>query len=141
MLDDRGQVSFEYIMIFTISLIILIIFTLPLTHVAIDDTLDVSDSMGVKSELSKLSVAIKEVYGQGQGSKKEVSLHESKKIKLTITKGYVSCDLKLKDKTKRTIKQNYNSNLEKSSITLKKGENIIVVEWPEGSEKMEIYRK
>ena len=141
MLDDKGQVSFEYLMIFTISLIILIVFTLPLTQHAISDTLDVSNTLNVKSDLSKISQAIKVVYGQGQGSRQEVSLHESQKIKVTISKDSLSCSLKLKDKTKKTIKQYYNSNLEKTSMTLEKGDNNIVVEWPVGSENMVIYKQ
>lgn len=141
MIDNNGQVSFEYLMIFTISLIILIVFTLPLTHMAIGNTLDVSDSINVKSDLSKIAQAIKTVYGQGQGSKQELNLHNSKKIKLLISKNSISCTLKLKDSTKKTIKQSYNSNLEKTSVTLNKGDNNLVVEWPVGKSNMIIYRK
>lgn len=141
MLDNRGQVSFEYLMIFAISLIVLIVFTLPVTQTAIENTLDVSDSLDVKYDLSKISHAVKEVYAQGQGSKKEVFLQESKAIKIDITKTYVSCNLKLKDNSIKSLRQYHQSNLAKSSISLKKGENILVVEWPAGSESMVIYRK
>ena len=141
MLDNRGQISFEYLMIFAISLIILIVFTLPLVQNAIEDTLDVSDSVDVKYDLSKISQAIKEVYAQGQGAKKEVVLDESRAIKIDIAQSYVSCNLKLKDNSLKSLRQYYQSNLGKSSISLKKGENVLVVEWPEGSENMVIYRK
>lgn len=127
-------------MIFTISLIILIVFTIPLTQTAIQDTFDVSDSLNVKSDLSKISFGIKEVYGQGQGSKQQITLQVSKKSKITITKDYVSSSLTLKDKTKKTFRQNCKSNLKRTSITLAKGENNIVIEWPVGSENMVIYK-
>ena len=47
--DNRGQVSLEYILIFTISLIFLIVFTFPLVETTIGDTVDVSDSLKMKS--------------------------------------------------------------------------------------------
>ena len=43
--DDVGQISLEYMLIFTISLIILIVFTLPLAELTIKDTFDISDSV------------------------------------------------------------------------------------------------
>ncbi len=128
-------------MIFTISLIVLIVFTLPLTQTAIENTLDVSDSVGVKSDLEVMSQAIKEVYGQGQGSKQQISIKSDKDVKVSVGKNYVSCSLKLKDNSKKSFKVNYNSNLKSTSIKLDKGENIIIVEWPIGSENMIIYKK
>ena len=83
--EECGQISLEYILIFTISLIILMIFTLPLAENSIKDTLDVYDSLNVKSDLSKISCAIKQVYGQGQGSKQTVKL-ESKIILMLMSR-------------------------------------------------------
>ena len=59
--DNHGQISLEYLLIFTVSLIILLIFTLSLAENSIKDTLDVSDSLDVKSDLSKIANAIKQV--------------------------------------------------------------------------------
>ena len=132
--------SFEYLMIFSISLIILIAFTLPLAETSIKNTMDVSDSLDVKYDLSKLANAVKTVYGQGQGSKQQVILHETKNIKVNIASNPISCSIKLKDKQKKVIKESYKSNLKKTSITLTKGENIITIEWPVDSKNMVIYR-
>ena len=76
--DNSGQVSLEYLLIFAISLIILVTFTLPLTELTIENTLDVSDTLDVKSDLSQLSQAICQVYGEGQGSKQTVTVQSSK---------------------------------------------------------------
>lgn len=142
MMDDRkGQAALEYLLIFAISLILLIVFTLPLTELAIEDTLDVSDTLNVKSDLSKISQTIKEVYGQGQGSKQTVNLVLSRDLKVNVAGNYVSCSLKLKDGKVKTEKITFKSNLEKSSIYLKKGENSIIVEWPENCENMQIFVK
>ena len=139
MVDDRGQVSLEYMLIFAISLILLAVFTLPLTERTIENTLDVSDTLDVKSDLSKMSLAVKEVYGQGQGSKQTIHIVSSKDLQVNVADNYISCTLKLNDGQTKTEKMYFKSTLEKSSIYLKKGENSIVVEWPENCENMQIF--
>ena len=139
--EDKGQVSLEYLLIFAVSLIFLMIFTLPLTQQAVENTIDISDSLNAKSEISKISLAIKEVYGEGQGSKHMVNLNSNNKIKIAITDNYAYCNLKLKSKETKVIKEYFNSNVEKTSITLDKGANTLIVEWPINSENMIIYRK
>lgn len=137
--DNKGQVALEYLLIFAVSMILLIAFTLPLAQTAIGTTLDISDTMDAKSDLSKMSQAIKEVYGQGQGSKQTVNIVSSKNIKVNVAANCVSCSLKLKDGSAKSEKIYFTSTLKKSSINLAKGENRIVVEWPQSSENMKIY--
>lgn len=141
MMDNKGQVSLEYILIFTVSLILLIVFTMPLTHVAIENTMDVSDTLEVKSDLSKIANAIEKVYGQGQGSKQSVHIDSSKDRKINIENNYISSNLKLADSSNKVEKIYFESTLPKSSICISKGENKIIVEWPVNSENMKIYAK
>ena len=140
MMDDKGQVSLEYLLIFAVSFIVLIAFTLPLLEGSMSTTFDVSDSLELKSDLSKLSQAIKQVYGQGQGSKQSVNIIIKQSVNLNIDKNHASCNLKLKGGSAKTVKESYNSNLKKTSIPLSKGSNTIIVEWPVGSYNMRIYK-
>ena len=139
--DNSGQVSLEYLLIFAISLIILVTFTLPLTELTIENTLDVSDTLDVKSDLSQLSQAICQVYGEGQGSKHTVTIISSKSITFNIGNSFISSNLKLKDGSKKNLKVSYKSTLAKSNIPITKGVNKIIVEWPIDSENMRIYKK
>lgn len=141
MWDNRGQVSLEYILIFTVSLILLVVFTLPLTHVAIENTMDVSDTLDVKSDLSKIAQAIEKVYGQGQGSKQSVDIDSSKDMKINIENNYISSNLKLADSSNKVEKIYFESTLPKSSLYISKGKNKITVEWSVNSENMKIYAK
>lgn len=141
MRDSKGQVSLEYLLIFAVSLMVLLLFTLPLTEQSIEDTMDLADALDTKEELSKLTVAIKKVYGEGQGSKQTLKIHSDKNIKITIAQDHISCNLKLKDNSNKQIKEYFTSNLKKSSLTIYKGETIVVVEWPIYSENMLIYKK
>lgn len=140
MRDNRGQVSLEYLLIFAISMILLIAFTLPLTDFTIQTTLDVSDSLDMKSDLSKLSQAIQTVYGQGQGSRQIVNIISQTPSKIDVTDSHVSCNLKLKDGSRKLVKVTSKSNLAKTTIPISEGTNTIVVEWPVGSETMNIHK-
>ena len=141
MVDNSGQISLEYLLIFTVSLILLIIFTFPLAHVAIENTLDVSDTLEVKSDLSKITQAIEKVYGQGQGSRQSVNIDSSGDMKIDIANNCISSNLKLKDSSNKVEKIYFKSTLPKSNLYISKGENTIIVEWPLNSESMKIYRK
>lgn len=134
--DNRGQVSLEYMLIFAILLIVLIVFTMPLVNQSMKTTLDVSDSLEIKSDLSKIDSAIKTVYGEGQGSKQTVNIYLKQSVKVDVGSDFLSCNLKLKDGSSKFIKVSSKSNLKSSSINLKKGENNVVVQWPVGSENM-----
>lgn len=137
--DNGGQVSFEYLLIFSISLIILIVFTMPLVNQTMATTFDVSESLDVKDDLSKIALSINSVYGEGQGSKQTVSIHAVKPFRVNVAGSYLSCNLKLKDNRDKLIKVPCRSTLEPSSIYFDKGENSVVVEWPVGSENMLIH--
>lgn len=139
--DNGGQVSLEYLLIFSISLIILIAFTLPLLEESMNVTFDVSDSIKTKSDLSKIAQAIGMVYGQGQGSKKTVYLDIDKPVKIDVASNHVSSKIKLKNNQQKEIKINIKSNLKTSSFKLSKGEKVFVIEWPINDPNMVIYQK
>lgn len=134
--DNKGQVSLEYLLIFAVSLIILIVFTLPLVDYGMKATLDVGDSLKIKSDLADIASAIKTVYNEGQGSRQTVNIQSDKRITVNVASSYLSGS---SDYASNPIRVPCKSNLESSSISIKKGNNVIVVEWPVGSENMLIY--
>ena len=138
--DNKGQVSLEYILIFSVSLILLVVFTLPLVENSVENTLDVSDTIDVKSDLSEIARGVASVYGQGQGSRERIDINSPRDIHLTVTGSYVSCSLKLKDSSAKQVKVSYTSTLEKTNLYISKGDNSVIVEWPQESENMRIYR-
>ena len=104
--DNSGQVALEYLLIFTISLILLIVFTLPLTQMTIENTFDVGDTVNVKADLDRITQAIKQVYGEGQGSKQSVNINSKEAIKINIDSNTISTNLKLHDGSYKFIKIN-----------------------------------
>ena len=117
------------------------VFTLPLAEQSINNTLDVSDTLDAKNCLSKISQAIKQVYSEGHGSKHTVYLNVNKKVRVDISSGHVSCTLKLNDKSNKRLDEHVLSRIKDTSITLDKGENVLIVEWPVNGENMLIYKQ
>lgn len=138
-MDNNGQVSLEYLLIFSVSLIILIVFTMPLLQESMDNTFDVADSLAVKSDLSKMAQSIQQVYGQGQGSKQTLTVNSNKAFKITVKNNYISAKIKLKNNKYKEIKINVKSNLKSDTLHLDKGKNTYVIEWPVGEKNMVIY--
>ena len=139
MLDDRGQVSLEYILIFAVSLIILIAFTMPFLNETMSDTFDVSNSLKTKVDLSKIADAIKQVYGEGEGSKQTVSIDVYKPVKIDVSNNQISSKIKLNNNQYKVEKINVHSKLKTGTFKLNKGKNSLVVEWPVGNENMILY--
>ncbi len=139
--DNNAQVSVEYLLIFAVSLLILIAFTLPVAEMGLEKTFDVSNSLNVKSEISILANAISQVYGEGHGSKQTIYLNLNKPISLKLTSSYLSGKLTLNDDKSKNFKIYYRSNLANSNLYLNKGENKIVVEWPINEEKMIVQKR
>lgn len=139
MLDDRGQVSLEYILIFAVSLIILIAFTMPFLNETMSDTFDVSDSLKTKVDLSKIADAIKQVYGEGEGSKQTVNIDVYKPVKIDVSNNQISSKIKLNNNQYKVEKINVHSKLKTGTFKLNKGKNSLVVEWPVGNENMILY--
>ena len=136
MINNKGQVSLEYLLIFAISLILLISFSLPIATIALEKTSDVSDSLNVKNEISKLSNAISQVYGEGQGAKQTVHLDVDRPVTLKIYNSQIQTRILLSDGEYKDLKVDHNSNLASQSLLLDKGENTVTVEWPQNSENM-----
>lgn len=141
MREKSGQVSLEYLLIFSISLIILIAFTMPFLVESMDTTFDVSNSLDAKADLSKMAHAIKQVYGEGQGSRQTVNLDVTSPVKIDVKKNQVSSKIKLKDGKSKTVKIGVKSNLKTTSFRLSRGIHTFVIEWPVGSENMVMYEK
>lgn len=141
MKESRGQVSLEYLLIFAISLIILVAFTMPFLVQSMDMAFDVSSSIGAKSDLSKMTHAIKQVYGEGQGSKQTVTIDADVPVKIDVANNHVSSKIKLKNGDNKVVKMNVKSTLKTNSFKLNKGMHTFVIEWPVGSKNMIISEK
>lgn len=138
--ENKGQVSIEYLLIFSISIIILLLFTLPLAEITTKNYFDLKEATSTKFQLSKIANTIDQVTAEGQGSKKTVILLLDRNISVLLSKNQLITNLILNDGKIKEIKIQYNNNLS-TSLNLEKGKNLIVIHWPINSNNIEIYRK
>lgn len=138
--ENKGQVSIEYLLIFSISIIILLLFTLPLAEITTKNYFDLKEATSTKFQLSKIANTIDQVTAEGQGSKKTVILLLDRNISVLLSKNQLTTNLILNDGKIKEIKIQYNNNLS-TSLNLEKGKNLIVIHWPINSNNIEIYRK
>lgn len=137
--EDRAQVSLEYMLILAVSLIILVVFTMPLLNEVMSNTFDVSDSLNTKSDISAIAQSIKKVYGEGEGSRQTITIDVKKPVKIDISNNQISSKIKLNNNKYKVIKINVKSKLKTTALKLDEGKNSMVVEWPVGEENMILY--
>lgn len=107
-MDKKGQLSLEYLLLFFISLLLLSIISIPLLNSSIEDTMDMTDAVKVKSSLTEISGNVKLIYSLGDESKKVVSIYLPRDLYLYCNnedgRYYLSTTLNLSDNSHKTIK-------------------------------------
>lgn len=132
-LDNKGQLSLEYLLIFSISLIILIVFTLPLANEAIENILDSSDVVLIKNNMNKIANGINQVYSEGESSKRTVYVEVKEDIQLDIHDKKITTDLYLRDNLIKHLEVSHSDSQLNTVVNLYKGVNKVVIEWPDNS--------
>ena len=73
-LDDRGQISAEYLLIIVVVLVILGSVTIPFAGKSIDASNDVSWTSDAKIAVESIANAVNVVYANGPGSKRTLNV-------------------------------------------------------------------
>ena len=130
-MDIKGQIALEYLLIFFVFIIILSVISIPLLTDSIETTDDMTNSVMTKSFLTEVQKNVKLIDSLDVGSKHTFSVLVPSNMTLYYNneygKHYISTTLKLSDNTKKTIKVevpckvSFNSNVNYYYVTLKKG--------------------
>lgn len=132
-MDNKGQLSVEILFLFAISLIILIVFTIPLGHLAISSTLDIVNVLNAESEINHLANEIDTVYCQGAGAKRVVSVELNKDLDVFIKSKSLSGFMVLNDGKSKILSENHNAPNVFSNLYLSKGVNRVLIIWEKDS--------
>jgi hypothetical protein len=142
--NERGQLSLEFLLVSLVSILLLISFSLPLTGIAVDSTIDSADSMEIKSEIVKITNFIDEVYSDGRGSKRIFDVKFPRNTNIIFyndsfsENGVAIGNFDLYNDTKQ-IKIKFNApNLNDVLNMKKKVITRIIVEWPMNTENIVI---
>ena len=142
-IDDKGQLSLEYILSSMIIILIIGLISVPVLLTAIDYSNDIIDSINSKNELNKITDAIDFCYESGKGSKRivYVDFNQDADVKLFNDgkDGFAAVELNLSDGSKEISSSFHYSGLNEN-IHLSKGFNKIIVKWDEDSGSIEANR-
>ena len=142
-LDNKGQLSLEYVLSSMIVILIITLISVPILLAAMDYSNDIIDAINAKSELSKITDAIDFCYASGKGSKRIVYVDFNKNVDMKLyndgNKGLASINLNLSDNSKE-ITSSFDYNGLNGNIHLSKGFNKIAVKWDEDSNMIEVNR-
>lgn len=144
--SNNAQLSLELFLILLISIMIFVSITIPLANFGFDFAFDSSNSLEIKSELSKIANGIDMVYSNGAGSKRSISINSPSNVDIKFTNnpnfdgGLAIVDYVLNDGTLKRIEVNYKCSSLNQNLHISEGYNLIIVEWPVGSENIIIYK-
>ncbi|MDO5849193.1 MAG: hypothetical protein Q4P18_06640 [Methanobrevibacter sp.] len=138
--DDSGQMSVEILFLFAVSIILLLVFTLPLTQMAIENNLDVSNILNVKSSVLQLANGIDDVYAQGMGSKKVITIESPADLSILIKPRSISTEISLHDGKIKKFSNNHKAENAFSNLNLDKGVNKVLICWPDDSANIVVKR-
>lgn len=134
-MDDIGQVSFEYLMLILVAILILGTVTIPLIGRAIDASNDVSRASDAKVAVESIANAANIVYANGPGAKRTVNFYipQSGTIGFDKTNKIIYFDLTLSNNTRRINATTEYDNITLNPTSLNKGWHKAVIYWPDKS--------
>lgn len=136
--EDRGQMSVEVLFLFAISIMVLLIFTIPVAQLAIATTLDVSNTLNAQGELKQLANGIDTVYSEGMGGQKIETLELNGDISILVKSKSLSSEVALHDGKTKGLSQTVKADNIHSNLKLNKGTNRVLIVWSEDSKNIVI---
>jgi uncharacterized protein (UPF0333 family) len=136
--NNAGQLSIEYLLLVLAVFLIFISITIPVLNFAIDSSMESLNIMKSKEECSKIITAIDIVYSNGIGSKRTVDIEIPKPIDLIFNGNQIYFDYLLNNGSTKRVSFNCKYTNITQSLSLSKGLNTVVVEYPIDSDKIVI---
>ncbi|KUK00517.1 MAG: hypothetical protein AB7D17_02725 [Methanobacteriales archaeon] len=130
MMDEKGQVSVEYLMLIFVAILILGTITLPLVGKAIDASNDVSRASDAKIAVETIANAADVVYANGPGAKRTVSFYIPQDGTLGCDNNMIYFTIKFSNNTMRNITAITQYNITSNSVQLTKGWHNATITWP-----------
>lgn len=132
-MDNKGQLSVEVLFLFAISIVVLIVFTIPLGHLAISNTLDIVNVLNAEAEINQLANGVDMVYCQGAGAKRVETIELNKDLTVFVKPKYLSGDIVFGDGNIKRISENHKATNVFSNLYLSRGINKVLISWEEDS--------
>lgn len=133
-MENKGQVSAEYLLTVVVILIILASVSIPLVGKSVNDTMDISKSADVDNAVNSIANAVNLVYANGPGAKRTISVYMPITQTLTVNGGNLQMNVPLNTplngESSKNITANINYNVTINNPTFSKGWHTVTVTWP-----------
>ncbi|MGB9936932.1 MAG: class III signal peptide-containing protein [Methanobacterium sp.] len=138
-MDNKGQISAEYLLLIVVMLTILSYSITNLIGPSIDASNDISWTSDAKIAVETVANAVNIVYANGPGSKRTFDVYIPKdNMKLQSSGDDIYIITNLTDGTSKNVSASTGYNLKSNSITLSKNWHTIQVQWPIGTNAINI---
>lgn len=133
-MDNKGQVSAEYLLLIVVVLVIISSVTIPLIGQSVDASNDVSNVADAKSAVVEIANAVNIVYANGPGAKRTLDVYiPQNNMKLQNSTGIITLNASAK-----TVNSTVNYPVSVPSGTFNKGWYKATVQWNTGSSTITI---
>ena len=137
-MDNKGQMSVEYLLIVLVIILVLAIVTLPLISNSIDASNDVSHSSDAKVSSTTLANAADTVYSNGPGAKRTVSFFIPETTEIQFSGKKVIIPITLSNGTKQYVNSSTQYSFENKTLDVNRGWYDAVVSWEVGAKVISV---
>lgn len=142
-MDNKGQLSLEYVLIAMIGILLLTLISFPLVNFSIDASNDIVTSINVKNELNKISDGVNYCYYEGKGSKRTILLDFKNQTTVNFllssdNESIIKSKIDLNKNTKKEIIINSNAPIQTKTISFNKGFSKIIIQWSSTTNRISV---
>lgn len=137
-MDNKGQMSVEYLLIVLVVILVLSIVTIPLISNSIDASNDVSHSSDAKVASTTLANAADTVYSNGPGSKRTVNFFIPESTTIEFSGKKVIIPVTLSNGTTQNVNSTTQYGFENKTLNVNRGWYDAVVSWEVGTKVISV---
>ncbi len=129
-MDDRGQLSAEYLLLIVAVLVILGTVTMPLVGKSVDASNDVSDVSAASNAVNSIANAANLVYANGPGSKRTLQVDIPSDVIVTLNDSGAFANVSLSNGSYKIVSAPTNFKLQPNTYLILNGTHTVTIWWP-----------
>lgn len=126
-MENKGQISAEYLLTVVVILIIIATVSIPLVGKSVNDTMDISQSADVEKTVNSIANAVNLVYANGPGAKRTISVYMPITLSLTTDGSNIRMSVPLNANGPKIIEAKINHPVVISPSDFSKGWHNVTV--------------
>ena len=137
-MDNKGQMSVEYLLIVVVVIVVLSLVTIPLITNSIDASNDISHSSDAKVAATTISNAADTVYANGPGAKRTINFYIPEDTSIRFNGKKVIIPIALSNGTTKNVNVTAQYGFDNKTLNVNKGWYDAVVSWEIGTKVISV---